>query len=682
MTDLPNHMEDHIFHICNDTFQSLSDLKQHIMTHVKTIDQISNIFAQDNIFSNDFKDDYSLEERVKQENYFVYNNDNKETSFETFKNHTINPPKEKQNNGPLSGDELKSIVKDIVDNKNAIKANDVALGDQDSIEEDAYVHSLPTESIANKDNFTTTFTTLSKTDREINNCVLNETLPGYTVERTTTLQSCTEDGIANLQTASGTGNFHQSCCKTAHSCTICYKKFTRKDSLKRHLLTHGNSKSYRCDRCSCHFNRRDYLQKHMRRVHLKPTSITNDLKTNEYICSVCNKQFKWKHNLIQHKMIHSENNPNVCKICGAKFARSSHLKEHTLVHNKDRSHVCLFCDTTFTRAKYLNAHMRKRHIDISSCNSCNLKFEDVKSLSIHFKIHTEAEKDTINIAHSKKEEKGTFSNTENIDQHNMNTCNSKKPTSFVKDLKLNEYICSVCNKQFKSKNGLIQHKMIHSDNNPNVCNVCGAKFSRSSHLKDHSHIHTEDMPHVCPFCDSKFTRSSDLTVHMRRRHSDISSCNSCGLRFEDVKSLSIHLKKHTIAEIDPINIAPAKNKHYACKICGKELTTLLRLKTHLHIHSGEKKYTCEICGKEVTTLLWLKAHLLSHGGEKRYICEICGNRYRYKHGLLEHKTLHETKDRWHCDHCNKFFRSRNHIRNHIRVTHLGKGGTHTCHICK
>ena len=37
------------------------------MTHVKIIDQISNIFAQDNIFSNDFKDDYSLEERVKQE---------------------------------------------------------------------------------------------------------------------------------------------------------------------------------------------------------------------------------------------------------------------------------------------------------------------------------------------------------------------------------------------------------------------------------------------------------------------------------------------------------------------------------------------------------------------------------------------------------------------------------------
>ena len=51
--------------ICNDTFQFVSGLKQHIMTHVKIIDQINNIFAKDKEFSNDFKGDYSLEEIVR-----------------------------------------------------------------------------------------------------------------------------------------------------------------------------------------------------------------------------------------------------------------------------------------------------------------------------------------------------------------------------------------------------------------------------------------------------------------------------------------------------------------------------------------------------------------------------------------------------------------------------------------
>ena len=528
------------------------------MTHVKIIDQINNIFIMDKEFSNDFKGDYSLEERVKQTKYDVNDNDNKEASLETSKNRTSSTPKGKQNNGSLA----------------------------------------------------------------------------------------------------------------AHSCTICYKTFTQKDSLKWHVLTHSNSKSYICDICNCYFNRKDNLEKHMRHVHLSksvtPTSIINDRMTNEYICSVCTKQFKWKHSLIEHNIIHSDNNPNVCKICGVKFTRSSSLKEHSLVHTGERPHICLFCNTKFTRASQLNIHMRRSHSDISFCNICSLRFEDVKSLSLHLKIHTEAEKDTIKIAHSKKEEKGLFSNIDNFDQHNIN--NSKKPTSVIKDLKSNEYICSLCNKQFKWKHSLIEHKIIHSDNNPNVCKICGAKFTRSSSLKEHSLVHTGERPHIFLFCDTKFTRASQLNVHMRRRHSGISFCNICGLRFEDVKSLSLHLKIHTEAEKDTIKIANSKKEEkgvfsntdnfdqhninnskkstsvikdlksneYICSVCNKQFKSETSLIQHQIIHSANNPYVCNVCGAKFLNSSRLKEHTLFHTGFRSHVCLFCISKFIRARDLNAH----------------------------------------------
>ncbi|KAF9645157.1 hypothetical protein BDM02DRAFT_3120649 [Thelephora ganbajun] len=47
-------------------------------------------------------------------------------------------------------------------------------------------------------------------------------------------------------------------------CHVCSAKFTRLNHLKRHLLTHTDSRKHECERCHFQFTRRDLLTKHLR----------------------------------------------------------------------------------------------------------------------------------------------------------------------------------------------------------------------------------------------------------------------------------------------------------------------------------------------------------------------------------------------------------------------------------
>lgn len=50
----------------------------------------------------------------------------------------------------------------------------------------------------------------------------------------------------------------------SEECNVCGAKFTRLSHLKRHQLTHNDSRPYECDKCSFTFTRRDLLTRHLR----------------------------------------------------------------------------------------------------------------------------------------------------------------------------------------------------------------------------------------------------------------------------------------------------------------------------------------------------------------------------------------------------------------------------------
>ena len=53
----------------------------------------------------------------------------------------------------------------------------------------------------------------------------------------------------------------------------------------------------------------------------------------QHKCTVCEKRFKSKRDLIDHTNIHTGERPHMCNICGAKFVNNSNRRMHVrLVH--------------------------------------------------------------------------------------------------------------------------------------------------------------------------------------------------------------------------------------------------------------------------------------------------------------------------------------------------------------
>ena len=56
-----------------------------------------------------------------------------------------------------------------------------------------------------------------------------------------------------------------------------------------------------------------------------------------YSCDVCEKAFKHKHHLVEHKRLHSGEKPFVCAKCGKRFSHSGSYSQH-MNHRWVRNH--------------------------------------------------------------------------------------------------------------------------------------------------------------------------------------------------------------------------------------------------------------------------------------------------------------------------------------------------------
>ena len=87
-------------------------------------------------------------------------------------------------------------------------------------------------------------------------------------------------------------------------CAVCDKMFHRKDSFKKHQLTHLE-KNLQCPLCDRKFNFQSNLNKHVK-DHSAPTL---------HKCNVCREKFIDKGKLKKHSLMHEEEFPFQCHIC-------------------------------------------------------------------------------------------------------------------------------------------------------------------------------------------------------------------------------------------------------------------------------------------------------------------------------------------------------------------------------
>ncbi|XP_025208918.1 zinc finger protein 436-like [Melanaphis sacchari] len=157
------------------------------------------------------------------------------------------------------------------------------------------------------------------------------------------------------------------------------------------------------------------------------------------------------------------------------------------------------------------------------------------------------------------------------------------PTRSSRDMMPPRFPCDVCEKKFKRKEHLIQHRKLHTGERPYSCETCSKSFSRKEHLMRHMLSHTGQRLYGCDLCHKHFSRKDNLHKH-RTTHGVTGPlvCEVCGKSFIVKHYYDMHMATHNEVEDNQLP--------YVCDICKKRFATSQFLITHQFRHRT-KGYT-------------------------------------------------------------------------------------------
>lgn len=162
-------------------------------------------------------------------------------------------------------------------------------------------------------------------------------------------------------------------------------RFAARAPLDLHTPKHSTEAKHKCPDCNKSFKWRHGLRNH-RITHGPPAQLlcdecgfsTRHLKTlrdhqlqhlgGTYRCTVdgCSYASGRKETLRTHLATHRNEKPFVCEVCGQRFSQNKNLKRHALMHvsrTRRKMHRCPHCEFVNYRSDKMKEHIARLHTE-------------------------------------------------------------------------------------------------------------------------------------------------------------------------------------------------------------------------------------------------------------------------------------------------------------------------------
>lgn len=159
-----------------------------------------------------------------------------------------------------------------------------------------------------------------------------------------------------------------------------------------------------------------------------------------------------------------------------RFALKFVLVKHKLTHSLEKNFVCDICAKSFSSKCNLQSHM-VHHLPATSprvqCPICQLWYKNTDTLRTHMHRHRDQRR----------------------------------------------HVCDTCQKECTTRSALAAHvRYVHLKVQQFECNICQKQFRRRLELIEHKARHTGETLYKCPFCPKTFASNSNYFSHRKNRH--------------------------------------------------------------------------------------------------------------------------------------------------------------------
>lgn len=186
-----------------------------------------------------------------------------------------------------------------------------------------------------------------------------------------------------------------------YECSLCSRKFRLKAYLKSHMNSHTGHKPHQCVECGRAFADPSNLNNHRLAVHSQNTPYACSICAKKF-----KRKNRWKEHLQKHledsdqeirasvsrkapyKSRVKNRQKSKCPKCGKILSDRASLQRHLLCHSGKRPYQCFYCNKTFRDHSDRNKHHRLHtNINPYECKSCGKQFKQSTTLTHHISVH-------------------------------------------------------------------------------------------------------------------------------------------------------------------------------------------------------------------------------------------------------------------------------------------------------